>query len=315
MDKMEVEGGRMGTFVVLGCVVSIAAMFRLPLTFYKVLRFYLCGISAMAAYFEWKRQGKVNVIAVMMGAVAVLYNPIRPFFFYRSTWRSLNIVTALIYLLYLVLDIRRKKAGSGDEAEKIVVTEEQATAEVGQVGKEAAGAVPELVAGPATAQYPELMERFRRQIRRIQGKQLILTTKFLNQIFERCQDEEILEAFFAKIDEVTSKIRSYKYLDVVLSQTIEEIMDKRERDRAIREEEIVQCPRRDREAEMNEAQERARRYQEKFEKLPESAREAYIAKAKEEIGYEFLVKKNRDFAEKSLTGKIYELMEKDEIIV
>ncbi|MDR1831721.1 MAG: hypothetical protein LBQ97_03170 [Fusobacteriaceae bacterium] len=125
-----------------------------------------------------------------------------------------------------------------------------------------------------------------------------------------------IETYYDQKGASSGAIITYKLLDTVSSSTIKKITDRSARDGVNKEEEPVEWPtKRDREAEVKEAQEKERRYQEKFEALPESVREAYIAKAKLWTGYESQAKISRALAEKFLTLEICYLMEKDGIIV
>lgn len=71
-------------------LVAVAA--HMPYGFYQLLRWAVCIVAGIMAYnlTGWQR-------AVMIG-VAVLFNPIAPIHFDRSTWQALDLVAGGVVL-------------------------------------------------------------------------------------------------------------------------------------------------------------------------------------------------------------------------
>jgi hypothetical protein len=77
------------------------ALDKHPYGYYKLLRFIICAISAYGAYFsaEIKKVGW----ALILGSIAILFNPIIPFHLNRQTWAILDLGVATIFVVSLFL--------------------------------------------------------------------------------------------------------------------------------------------------------------------------------------------------------------------
>jgi hypothetical protein len=68
-------------------VLLVAAVFRLPYGYYNFLRIVICGAAALiaiASLLEETQSGTVWTVVFVL--VAILFNPIVPIHFRRSTW-------------------------------------------------------------------------------------------------------------------------------------------------------------------------------------------------------------------------------------
>lgn len=90
----------------------IAVSSHWPYFFYVLMRFTVCGSAVYLAHrslaetrppWPW-----------ILGAVAVLFNPILPVRMHRSDWSSIDVITAFIFLLWLVLSILRNRGSYVD---------------------------------------------------------------------------------------------------------------------------------------------------------------------------------------------------------
>jgi hypothetical protein len=73
------------------CLLLLAAMGDNPPEFYKLLRWVVCGSFAYMAYHA-HAQGKTPW-AWICSAVAVVYNPLLPFYLGREAWLLVNQAT------------------------------------------------------------------------------------------------------------------------------------------------------------------------------------------------------------------------------
>lgn len=69
-----------------------------PYVYYQVLRWIVCVAGAYSAYTTHK-SGSTGW-TWMFGIIAVLFNPITPFFMKRETWQILDLITAVPFLYF-----------------------------------------------------------------------------------------------------------------------------------------------------------------------------------------------------------------------
>ena len=77
--------------VVLAVVITLAALFSLPYGYYQLLRVFLCGLFAYSVVSSWK--GVPDSLLWVMGAFAIIYNPLVPLHLGREIWIVVNLIT------------------------------------------------------------------------------------------------------------------------------------------------------------------------------------------------------------------------------
>ncbi len=65
-----------------------------PYSYYQILRWVVCGFTAYCAYLAYEK--KDNTWTWIFSIIAVLFNPIVPFYFERETWQIIDVITAVI---------------------------------------------------------------------------------------------------------------------------------------------------------------------------------------------------------------------------
>ncbi len=86
-------------FKVLAILFLLGALGSWPYGYYQLLRWVILSAGAYTAYLAYN-SGK-NLWAWIFGAVAVLFNPIIPFYLSKDTWQSINIIVAIIFFISL----------------------------------------------------------------------------------------------------------------------------------------------------------------------------------------------------------------------
>lgn len=81
--------------------VAAAAMLMLavlpwPYGYYKALRLVICIASSLLVWQSFR--DKRNGWSVMMGMVAILFNPISPILFPRDFWTALDLTVAILFI-------------------------------------------------------------------------------------------------------------------------------------------------------------------------------------------------------------------------
>lgn len=87
---------------IIAAIMLVWALDRHPYSYYTLLRFVVCGVSAYGVYFaiELNKQGW----AWILGIVAILFNPFVPVYLDRSTWAIIDLgVAGLLFTSLLLL--------------------------------------------------------------------------------------------------------------------------------------------------------------------------------------------------------------------
>ena len=84
----------------LPAVALLLALAPLPYGYYTLLRIVVCGAAALLAFNDFKRFGSVSFWVLLMGGIALLFNPIIPIHLSREVWAPINILTALALFIY-----------------------------------------------------------------------------------------------------------------------------------------------------------------------------------------------------------------------
>lgn len=92
---------------IIAAVMLFVALDRMPIGYYTILRFVVCGVTAYGAYI-FAEQNK-NGWAWIFGIIAVLFNPFVPVYFKRDTWAPIDIGVAV----FLLTSIFNKKTVKG----------------------------------------------------------------------------------------------------------------------------------------------------------------------------------------------------------
>ena len=79
-------------------VMLVAALLPWPYGYYNFLRFCVCGAASFLAYQQWTHDDAASKWVVILGAIALLYNPLVPIHLTREIWTLLNVGTAMAFV-------------------------------------------------------------------------------------------------------------------------------------------------------------------------------------------------------------------------
>jgi hypothetical protein len=88
-------------------LLMVAVFGRRPYSFYVFMRFVACGSAAYLAV--GAHRDKSHLWTWVMGAVALLFNPLVPVHMSRHDWQRLDVVGAFVFAIYLVIFTFRSK--------------------------------------------------------------------------------------------------------------------------------------------------------------------------------------------------------------
>lgn len=93
-------------FFSISVIARLIATFLLLLSFtkqqigfYQFLRWIVCATAIYTIYVEYKNEEEINTWLWMFGIIALLFNPIFPFYLGKSTWQIVDIGTAIFLIV------------------------------------------------------------------------------------------------------------------------------------------------------------------------------------------------------------------------
>jgi hypothetical protein len=86
-------------FKILAVVFLLGALESWPYSYYQFLRWAILVIGAYTAYISYQQQKMAW--AWIFGIIAVLFNPIIPFYLSKDTWQSIDVIVAIVFFISL----------------------------------------------------------------------------------------------------------------------------------------------------------------------------------------------------------------------
>ena len=81
-------------------VALLVALAPLPYGYYTLLRIVVCGAAAFIAYSTFSQEGSVSLWVLVMGGLAVLFNPLIPIHLSRELWAPIDAISAVVFLVH-----------------------------------------------------------------------------------------------------------------------------------------------------------------------------------------------------------------------
>lgn len=81
-------------------VVAIGAL-PLPYGYYALVRVVVCVASGLLAWATYNGEARHRLWVILLGALALLFNPIAPLHMGKQAWAVTDIATAAILVLHL----------------------------------------------------------------------------------------------------------------------------------------------------------------------------------------------------------------------
>jgi hypothetical protein len=83
-------------FKILAVLFLVGALAGNPYGYYQFLRWIILGVGTYSAYLAHNSGRKIWM--GIFGIIALLFNPIIPFYFQRDTWQFIDIIAAILFL-------------------------------------------------------------------------------------------------------------------------------------------------------------------------------------------------------------------------
>ncbi|OGM94852.1 hypothetical protein A2524_00135 [Candidatus Wolfebacteria bacterium RIFOXYD12_FULL_48_21] len=84
---------------IVAAILLFWALGAHPYSYYQVLRWVVCGVALYNAYIS--KEKDENAWMWIFGIMAVVFNPLFPFFFDKSTWQNLDLIAGAIFVVKL----------------------------------------------------------------------------------------------------------------------------------------------------------------------------------------------------------------------
>jgi hypothetical protein len=109
-DVLAVKIKRLAPALFAAAFLVLAVSSHWPYAFYVLMRLTVCAISLYLAH-NSSTSGRVFWVWVL-GAVALLFNPIFPMRMHRSDWSYLNMIAASLLALWAITSLVGDRKGS-----------------------------------------------------------------------------------------------------------------------------------------------------------------------------------------------------------
>lgn len=83
-------------FKIVAIIILLGALANNPYSYYQLLRWVVMIVAGYTAYVAYNN--KKNNWAWVFGIMAVLFNPILPFYLSKDNWQLIDIIAAIIFL-------------------------------------------------------------------------------------------------------------------------------------------------------------------------------------------------------------------------
>ena len=94
---------------IIAVIFLCLALFTFPIDFYKIVRIVVMAAAIYSAYFEYKQNNSIFPMLWVFGIIAIIFNPIVPFYIGKTLWKITDLIAMLIFGGSIYLDIKNKK--------------------------------------------------------------------------------------------------------------------------------------------------------------------------------------------------------------
>jgi cobalamin biosynthesis protein CobD/CbiB len=92
-------------YLLFGSGAAFLGILPLPIDAYHLIRWIVAGTAALGCYEIFKSKTEDKNTRVLLGIIALVYNPIFPFYFNRSIWIFFDVIAGAC-LIYVSLNFK-----------------------------------------------------------------------------------------------------------------------------------------------------------------------------------------------------------------
>lgn len=86
--------------VFTGIILLLAIPPIWPYSYFQILRWIVMFVAIYNTYLAYKSKTKAWIF--IMGAIAILFNPIAPIYFQKETWVVLDLITSILMFVSII---------------------------------------------------------------------------------------------------------------------------------------------------------------------------------------------------------------------
>jgi FtsH-binding integral membrane protein len=88
----------------IASILLLIALSNQQIGYYKFLRWIVCVAAIYTAFISYLKKEKINLSFWIFGLIAILFNPIIPFYLEKNTWSKadLNVAAILIISTFII---------------------------------------------------------------------------------------------------------------------------------------------------------------------------------------------------------------------
>jgi hypothetical protein len=79
-------------------ILLFIALSNLPIGYYKFLRWVVCATALYTAFISYNKKEQINIGVWLFVLIAILFNPIIPFYLGRQFWQISDIIVSVIFI-------------------------------------------------------------------------------------------------------------------------------------------------------------------------------------------------------------------------
>jgi hypothetical protein len=87
-------------------ILLFGCLLHMPYSYYQLVRWSCCIGFIWLVYEEIKAE-KIKYHFPVIGCVilAILFNPLKPFYYTKSAWQTIDVITGVLLIMWIILDI------------------------------------------------------------------------------------------------------------------------------------------------------------------------------------------------------------------
>lgn len=96
-----VQSIKINNTLVILIILLLLSILKMPYFYYQILHWVVCIVNWYIAWEIAKKEPKNNIIWLFV-VIAILFNPILPFYFWKSVWIIIDLLVTVFYIYFIL---------------------------------------------------------------------------------------------------------------------------------------------------------------------------------------------------------------------
>ena len=83
----------------IASILLLIALSSHKIGYYEFLRWVVCATAIYTAFISFAKKEKMNIGVWVFGLIAILFNPVIPFYLSKSSWHTIDIFVAILFFI------------------------------------------------------------------------------------------------------------------------------------------------------------------------------------------------------------------------